>query len=243
MDNKGATALHLAAKKSGREMCRKLLAAGATPDLTDADGQTALEAAARSGRDFNEKYLRFYGRLPRPLARFVVARGEHGRSFYNVPTSQGVAAIVFILVAYLYYAAVLLPATWGRLSGAHATLLVCTLPMYFAYYQSWRGDPGIIPPQPDFVLQALESEEMRLDEILITAMSPKLPRAKYSAVSRVYLSIMYLSIYIYISISISLSLNLSIDLSRSICRSIYRSIYSSIHLSIYLLYIYIYIYI
>ena len=71
VDNKGATALHLAAKKSGREMCRKLLAAGATPDLTDADGETALEAAARSGRDFTEKYLRFYGRLPRPLARYI----------------------------------------------------------------------------------------------------------------------------------------------------------------------------
>ena len=136
----------------------------------------------------------------------MVTRGEHGRSFYNVPTPQGIAAIVFILVAYLYYAAVLLPATGGRLSGAHATLLVCTLPMWFAYYQSWRGDPGIIPPQPDFVLQALESEEMRLDEILLTAMSPKLPRAKYSAASRVYLSIysilFYLSIYLSIYISI-----------------------------------------
>ena len=43
--NSGATALHLASKKSGREMCRKLLAAGADASLTDADGNIPEQVA------------------------------------------------------------------------------------------------------------------------------------------------------------------------------------------------------
>ncbi|EKX37798.1 hypothetical protein GUITHDRAFT_55771, partial [Guillardia theta CCMP2712] len=39
-DDDGCTALHLAAKKSGGEMCRKLIAAGAEISLTDNKGKT-----------------------------------------------------------------------------------------------------------------------------------------------------------------------------------------------------------
>ena len=46
--------------------------------------------------------------------------------------------------------------------------------------KSWRGDPGIIPPQPEKILEALETNEMTADQFLLVAMSPKLPRAKYS---------------------------------------------------------------
>jgi hypothetical protein len=117
-----------------------------------------------------------------------VGRGEYGRAFYNVPTGQGMTAIICIALAYIYYAAVLLPCTWGRFSVAHGILCVLTGPMWYSYYKSWRGDPGVIPPQPDFILQALESEEMSLDQFLLVAMSPKLPRAKYSRFFECYVA-------------------------------------------------------
>jgi hypothetical protein len=182
VDNRGATALHLAAKKSGREMLRKLLAAGADPTLTDSDGQLPAQAAlaAKPPRSFNASFLNTYTSAPRQLSKWAIARGEHGRSFYNVPTGQGLTAIICIALAYFYYAWVLLPVTWGRFEVAHGLLFTFTLPMWYAYYKSWRGDPGIIPPQPELILQALETSEMSADQFLLVAMSPKLPRAKYS---------------------------------------------------------------
>ena len=181
-DNRGATALHLAAKKSGREMLRKLLVAGADPSLTDADGQVPAQIAlaASPPRHLNASFLKNYASAPKWLGKWAIARGEHGRSFYNVPTGQGMFAIVCIALAYLYYAFVLLPITWGRFQVAHALLFMFTLPMWFAYFKSWRGDPGIIPPQPEKILEALETNEMTADQFLLVAMSPKLPRAKYS---------------------------------------------------------------
>ena len=189
-DNRGATALHLAAKKSGREMCRKLLAAGCDATLTDADGHTPAELAlaAKPPRQFNAQWLRTQLRLPVVLRRWAVARGEHGRSFYNVPTGQGMTAVACIALAYLYYVAVLLPLSWQRFTTAHAILWVFSVPMWVSYYQSWRHDPGIIPPQPDLVLQALDNNEMSLDQFLLAAMSPKLPRAKYSRMFECYVA-------------------------------------------------------
>ena len=61
--------------------------------------------------------------------------------------------MVCIAIAYLYYALVILSATWGQMRLAHTLLALCTGPMYYCYYKSWRGDPGIIAPQPDLVLQ------------------------------------------------------------------------------------------
>jgi len=187
-DNLGATALHLAAKKSGREMCRKLLAAGADATLTDNKGFTPTQLAAESKRPVNGQYLRSHMQMPIWLRRWAVARGEHGRAFYNVPTGQGLAAVICIALAYVYYGLVLLPLTWGRFHGAHGVLFVFTLPMFYSYYRSWRADPGIIPPQPDMILQALESQEMSLEQILLPAMSPKLPRAKYSRFFECYVA-------------------------------------------------------
>lgn len=189
-DNRGATALHLAAKKSGREMCRKLLSAGADASLTDAEGLIAAEVAMKSNpaRSFNASFLRQHVKFPAAVGRYLVARGEHGRAFYNVPTGQGFTAIICIALAYVWYGIVLLPLTWGRFYVAHTILFVFTPLMWYSYCKSWRGDPGIIPPQPDLVLQALDTNEMSLDELLLAAMCPKLPRAKYSRMFECYVA-------------------------------------------------------
>lgn len=70
-DNRGATALHLASKKSGREMCRKLLAAGADATLTDADGNTAEQLAANAKRGLTATFIQTHLRMPVWLRRSV----------------------------------------------------------------------------------------------------------------------------------------------------------------------------
>ena len=71
-DQNGATALHLAAKKSGREMCRKLLEAGADPTLLDNEELTPEMVAIKHKREPNSGFLNSYRRYPRSVGTTVL---------------------------------------------------------------------------------------------------------------------------------------------------------------------------
>jgi hypothetical protein len=187
-DTVGQTALHLGARKSGREMCRRLLDAGASPAAVDAKGLTAEAAAAKEGRRSNAGYLRWHARLPRWLGRLTVARGAGGRTYVTCPTPHGGIAAGCILLAYLYYAAVLLPGTWGQQSTAHWLLAIATVPMVGCFVMAWKGDPGLIPAQPAAVIAGLVSGELGMEDLIVPAVSPKYPRAKYSRMFNCYVA-------------------------------------------------------
>lgn len=154
-DQRGATPLHLAAKKSGREMCRKLLAAGARADLTDADGLVAHEVAAKTGRVSTATFLQRYEALPQRIRRFLVQRGPGNRAHFYIPTANGALALACIFLAYVYYLAVLLPVAWPRNLLAHVLLWTFTPFMYWSYWKSWKADPGQILPQPLELVRAV----------------------------------------------------------------------------------------
>lgn len=188
MDTIGQTALHLGARKSGREMCRRLLEAGASPSAVDAKGLTPEAAATKEGRRSNAGYLRWHARLPLWLGRMTVARGVGGRAYVTCPTPHGAIAAACIALAYLYYAVVLLPGTWSQHSTAHWLLAVTTLPMVACFLMAWKGDPGLIPAQPAAVIAGLASGELGMEDLIMPAVSPKYPRAKFSRMFNCYVA-------------------------------------------------------
>ena len=188
-DTVGQTALHLGARKSGREMCRRLLEAGASPAAADAKGMTPEAAATKEGRRSNAGFLRWHARLPAWLGRQVVSRGAGGRAFVVCPTPHGAIAAGCIALAYLYYAAVLLPGTSGAgLAAAHWALALATAPMVACFLLAWKGDPGLIPAQPAAVIAGLVSGELGVEDLVMPAVSPKYPRAKFSRFFNCYVA-------------------------------------------------------
>ena len=87
-DSNGKTALHLAAAKSGREMVRKLLEAGADWEAKDLAGECAMEAASKASRAHTSSFLWWYSRAPAPLRKLFYARRQYGRAYSVLPTGE-----------------------------------------------------------------------------------------------------------------------------------------------------------
>ena len=102
-DDDGCTALHLAAKKSGGEMCRKLIAAGAEMSLTDNKGKTPADYAGSSHRLNAARLLRNVSIVPKKWRQKMLQNAEHGRTFYTIPTVHGAIAMFFIVLACIIY--------------------------------------------------------------------------------------------------------------------------------------------
>ena len=128
----------------------------------------------------NAQFMACWRRTPSAIRFMMVKRGENNRAYSIIPTFHGALAMACIALAYIYWAAVLIPRTWQVLPVTHAFLIAFTIPMYYCYYKSWKGDPGTILPQPEQVIQGFISEELAMEDIIMVAMSPKYPRAKYS---------------------------------------------------------------
>lgn len=82
-----------------------------------------LQVAMTAKRPTTASFLSCWRRMPSYLRFIVVQRGQNNRAFSIFPTFHGGLAIACILLAYVYWAAVLLPRTWSAMMLSNLALV------------------------------------------------------------------------------------------------------------------------